>query len=77
MLIKITNLSGKHLHILESFNMIERSECSTLAACEDDKTYDVVLKDTVSIHTNCKVWLETTLHKYSLECYDFREVKIV
>ena len=77
MQIKITNLSGKHLQILDSFNMIERSECSTLAAFENDKTYDVVLKDTVMIHTNCKVWLETHLHKYDLECTDFSEVIII
>lgn len=77
MLIKITNLSGKHLKVLESFNMVSESVCSTLASIEDDRTYDVVLKDTVMIHTNCKVWLETHLHKYDLDCTDFSEVIII
>lgn len=77
MLIKITNLSGEHLHMLESFNMVSESVCSTLASNKDDRTYDVVLKDNVSIHTNCKVWLETRLHKYDLDCTDFSEVIII
>lgn len=77
MQISITRISNRILKDLQELNFIEKYDQVLFGSCEDDSAYDVVLKDTVMIHTNCKVWLETHLYKYSLECFDFSEVKIV
>lgn len=77
MQISISNISAKIYSDLLELNFIEKADMVSYGSSEYDNTYDVVLKDTVMIHTNCKVWLETHCHKYSLECFDFREVKIV